>query len=318
MNTEVNELTVAASLAEHYGIEGVLRRLPGENLNYLVETGTGQRYVVKIVDDDMPPEVVEMEFKAIEHAESVGFPLQLPRILKNRHGNIETGIKLPLNSLKRLRLLSFINGTLLADISDISDELLKNVGISLARYNLAMQGFEHPAAQRNHRWNLARAGQHRDKISLLEDAVKQELLTWAFKRWTETESILPSLPQQFIHGDANPENILVTGGQVSGLVDFGDSCINPTVCDLAICLCYVMMERENPREIAEMMIGSYHGERGLSSLERSVIYPLIYGRLATSLVISNSRRAIDPHNPNWFDGEASAWNLLLTLKDLDL
>jgi Ser/Thr protein kinase RdoA (MazF antagonist) len=185
MNTEVNELTVAASLAEHYGIEGVLRRLPGENLNYLVETGTGQRYVAKIVDDDMPPEVVEMEFKAIEHAESVGFPLQLPRILKNRQGNIETGIKLPLSSLKRLRLLSFINGTLLADISDISDELLKNVGISLARYNLAMQGFEHPAAQRNHRWNLARAGQHRDKISLLEDAVKQELLTWAFKRWTE-------------------------------------------------------------------------------------------------------------------------------------
>ena len=318
MTTEANEIIVLNSLAEHYGIEGTLQRLPGENLNYLVETGKGQRYVAKIVDDDMPPAVVEMEFRAIEHAGSAGFPLELPRILKNKHGNIETGIKIPLNDSNRLRILSFINGTPLDNITDISDELLKNIGISLAKFNLAMHSFEHPAAHRNHRWNLARAGQHRDKISLLENAEKRELLTWAFDYWMGTENILPSLPQQFIHGDANPENILVTDGHVSGLVDFGDSCINPTVCDLAICLCYLMMKRDNPQEIADMVIDSYHQERNLSSLERSVIYPLIYGRLASSIVISNSRRAIDPQNPNWFEGEDSAWNLLLTLKDLGL
>ena len=63
-------------------------------------------------------------------------------------------------------------------MSDISDIMLENVGFSMARYNLAMQGFDHPAARRNHRWNQVEAGQHRDKISLDEDAEKQALRPW--------------------------------------------------------------------------------------------------------------------------------------------
>ena len=74
--------------------------------------------------------------------------------------------------------MSYIDDNQLEEISDISDVLFKNVGISLAQYNLAMLGFDHPAARRNHRWNLAEAGQHRDKISLLEDPEKQALLAW--------------------------------------------------------------------------------------------------------------------------------------------
>jgi len=100
--------------------------------------------------------------------------MELPRILKSKYRNIKTGIKLLLNSSNRLRLLSFINGTVLDNNSDISDELLKNVRFSLAKFDLAMQSFEHPAAHRNHRWNLARAGQHRHKISLLENTEQQE------------------------------------------------------------------------------------------------------------------------------------------------
>ena len=106
------------------------------------------------------------------------------------------------------------------------------MGISLAQYNLAMQGFDHPAAHRNHRWNLAEAGQHRDKICLVEDPEKRALLAWGFDAWEQVKSDLKSLPWQFIHGDMNRENILVRGDRVTGLVDFGDSCFNPAVCDL--------------------------------------------------------------------------------------
>jgi len=148
------------------------------------------RYVVKIVDDEIPPEVVEMEFEALEYAISAGFPLQLPRIIHNKYKKHETGIKIHINSSNMLLLMSFVDGDQLELMSDISDILLINVGISLAQYNLAMQGFDHPAAHRNHRWNLVEAGQHRDKISL------------------------------------------VRGDRVTGLVDFGDSCFNPVVCDL--------------------------------------------------------------------------------------
>ena len=96
--------------------------------------------------------------------------------------------------------MSFIDGDQLENISDISDILLINVGISLAQYNLAMQGFDHPAAHRNHRWNLAEAGQHRDIISLVEDPEKQALLAWGFGAWEQVKNDLKSLQWQFIHG----------------------------------------------------------------------------------------------------------------------
>jgi len=140
-----------------------------------------------------------------------------------------------------------------------------------------MQGFDHPAAHRNHRWNLAEAGQHRDKISLVEDPEKQALLAWGFDAWERVKNDLKSLQWQFIHGDMNRENILVRGDRVTGLVDFG---IRP-----------------------------------LTEAELSVLLPLVCGRLATSIAVSISRRRIDPDNPNWFGSEESAWDLLVTLRD---
>lgn len=162
------ENSVLECLAGSYGISGSPERLSGENLNYLLRTGEGERYVVKIVDDEIPPDVVEMEFEAQKYANLSGFPLQLPRIIQNIHENIETGIKIHINSLNRLLLMTFIDGSQLEMISDISVKLLKNVGISLAQYNLTMRAFDHPASHRNHRWILAEAGQHRDKIGLVD------------------------------------------------------------------------------------------------------------------------------------------------------
>jgi Ser/Thr protein kinase RdoA (MazF antagonist) len=309
------ENSVLECLAGSYGISGSLERLSGENLNYLLSTEEGQRYVVKIVDAEIPPEVVEMEFEAQRYASSAGFSLQLPKIIQNNQRNLEVGIKIHTNSLNRLLLMTYIDGNQLELMSDISDVLLKNIGNSLARYNLAMQGFDHPAAHRNHRWNLAEAGQHRDKIGLVEEPEKQALLAWGFAAWEQVESDLKSLPWQFIHGDMNRENILVSGDRVTGLVDFGDSCFNPAVCDLAICLAYIMMDRDDPLETAAIVTSAYHEMRPLTEAELSVLLPLVCGRLAVSIAISTLRRTIDLDHPNWFGGEESAWDLLVVLRD---
>jgi len=112
----------------------------------------------------------------------------------------------------------------------------------------------------------------------------------------------------------NRENILVRGDQVTGLVDFGDSCSNPTICDLAICLAYIMMDREDPLETAAIVTRAYHETRPLTEAEFSVLLPLVCGRLATSIAISASRRTIDPDNPNWFGSEESSRDLLQKLR----
>ena len=242
------EKIVLQCLAENYGLDGTLTRLSGENLNYLLTRINGDRLVVKIVDDDMPAEVVEMEAEALKYAVLSGFRLKLPEIMENLDKKIETGIKIRINILERLRILQFINGIEIENIADISDEMLENVGKTIAGFDRAMRGFTHPAAYRSHRWNLAEAGQHMDKLKLVGDPEERMLLQWGFDQWLRVEKMLQGLPWQFIHGDLNRENILVENGRVNGVVDFGDACMNPTVCDLAIALAYFMMDQENPLE----------------------------------------------------------------------
>jgi len=305
---------VLRCLAENYGLQGSLERLAGENLNYLLRMENGMRYVVKIVNDDMPVEVVEMEFAAIEHAISAGFAVHLPKIIENRNRKIETGISIHTNEPHRLRIISYINGTALEKLIDISDNLLKNVGNTLAQYHLTMQSFDHPSAHRSHRWNLVEAGQHRDKARLLRDAEKVDLLNWGFDAWEQVRDSLDLMPWQFIHGDMNPENLLVEEDRVTGLVDFGDACFNPVICDVAICLAYMMMERQDPFEAMNVFLRGYVETLPLSPEERVALLPLVCGRLVTSLAVSTERRGIDPDNPNWFGGEDSAWALLGTLR----
>jgi Ser/Thr protein kinase RdoA (MazF antagonist) len=309
------EAAVRECLATHYGLRGLLERLPGENLNFLVTDNGNRKHVFKIVDQDMPPEVVAMEFAAIEHALRGGFGPRLPRIIENISGNVETRIKLPVNGLHRARVIEFIEGIDLSSISDISDRMLENVGKTVAAFNQVMRDFHHPAAQRNHRWNLAEAGQHADKIERVEEGEKRELLAWAFAAWRGARERLGSLPWQFIHGDAHDENILVRDEQVTGLIDFGDCCHNPTVCDLATCITYMMM-RGDPLHIAHVICEGYEEVRLLSAAERGALYPLVCGRLAASLCILNERKTIDPHNPNWFGGERRTWELLYRMRKL--
>ncbi len=310
-NSDRYEQEILQCLHDHYRLEGQISRLMGENLNYLVSSGEEERFIFKIVDDDMPPEIVVMENEAIEHAVSVGFHVKLPRILKNRHGDIETGINLRTNIEYRTRLLEYLYGTHLESMSDISKDLMQNLGRTLAEFNFLMKDFDHPAAHRNHRWNLAEAGQHRAKRALIEDSGQRELLTWAFDLWANrAQPVLSALPHQFIHGDAHGENILVSGDQVTGLVDFGDCCINPVICELGICLPYMMMGRDDPLRIASGIVAAYHAVRPLSAEELGVLAPLICGRLAVTVSVAAERLKIDPQRPGWFEDNAEAWALL--------
>ncbi len=141
------------------------------------------------------------------------------------------------------------------------------------------------------------------------------MLAWAFRIWfSGAKPKLSALPQQFIHGDAHDDNILVNAGRVTGLLDFGDSGFNPTVCELATCLPYLMMGRDNPLETAASVVAGYHTTRPLSDAEFSVLMPLVCGRLAVSVSIAAERRLIDPSHPAWFISEPGGWDLLALLR----
>ena len=318
MDKAAVESAIGEWLFRHYGLEGRLERLAGENLNYLLATPGGEKFVFKAVDELSTEESAGMEFALLEHARNAGFPLELPLIMKTYNRNIEAGIKLPLNGSYKARIISFVSGDVLENYSDISKNLLKDTGKTLALFDKAVADFDHPAADRRHDWELARAHQHRDKLTLIEDTELRRRVAWAFSLWEEVQGVLPHLPHQVIHGDANKENILVKGDRVTGLVDFGDACYNPRICELAICLAYLMMDRDEPMAAAASVIAGYAEEIELHEAELAVLFPLVCGRLAVSVCMATSQLKVDPDNPNLFVSLAPAGALLARLEAVGL
>jgi ethanolamine-phosphate phospho-lyase len=96
-------------------------------------------------------------------------------------------------------------------------------------------------------------------------------------------------------------------------IDFGDSCDNPTICDLAVCVTYLMMDRDDPLESAAVVIASYNQIRRLCAAELASIFSLVCGRLAVSICIATARQSIDAENMNWFVSLKPAWRLLRQL-----
>lgn len=318
MDLEKTEQAIAEHLFRYYGLEGELKRLAGENLNYLVTETSGERFVFKVVGDDEPLSVSEMERALLEHARNAGFSAGLPRIIKTYNKKYNTGINIPLNGVYYSRLMSFLEGDVLEYISNISTELLKNTGKTLASFDRAVEGFDHPGAHLGGAWELPRAGQHRDKLELIEEPELRERVAWAFDLWQDVQDELKGLPHQVIHGDANKENILVKGNRVSGLVDFADACYSPRICELAICLAYLMMDRDDPMQVAASVIAGYMEELELLEEELAVLFPLVCGRLAVTICMATSRLAEEPENPNLFVSLEPAKALLEKLEEIGL
>ncbi len=309
------EQAVLENLARHYGLAGRLERLAGENLNFLLTTKDEQKFVCKIVEENSQETAAEVEHALLNAARSGGFKADLPYIRKTNTGKFETGIKIPVNGTWSMRLMSFVRGTILEKLPDISIKLLKNAGRTLALFDRALEGFDHPALHRTHHWDLSEAGRHRDRLGLIAEPEQRDLAAWGFERWEEARAVLADLPQQVIHGDANTENLLAEGGAITGLVDLGDCLYTARACEPAIAIAYLAMGRDDPLAAARAVVEGYTEVIDLEPAEREVLLPLACGRLSMSVCMAAYRQGVDPDNDNWFVSLAPALRLLGQLRD---
>jgi 4-aminobutyrate aminotransferase-like enzyme/Ser/Thr protein kinase RdoA (MazF antagonist) len=320
---------ITALIKTEYGISGTLTRLAGENENYLIQTETGKRFVLKLADSDTTSGMIEIEYLAVERLIEAGLgagfdqerdanlTLGLPRVIPTRTGKIEALFLTDKGQPLRGRLLEFVRGQAWCDRLPAAAHRFEALGQTIARINLAMEAIIHPDARRTHHWDLARAQQHRASISLVKNPRHRRILEQVFHSYTAIAmDRFPDLPRSLIHGDINDDNILVDNDRIQGILDFGDCLENPTICDLAIALAYVTLDEPDPLEAASIMVGAYHQIRALSMKELEVLFPLMCTRLAVSVIISAKRRQIDPDRESWFVSEERAWKKLAFFADI--
>lgn len=297
-------------LAEHWGLRGTLRPLPGEReRNFHVYTEDGREFVLKIASPMEGAATIELQAAALDflagHLASAPVPRLVPATNGSRIVPHDVG-----GEGHTARLVTWLPGRPLAEVSPHTRGLLEGIGESLGAVARALASFEHPAARRALKWDLAAAAWITDYTDRVRDGAQRarvERIIDAFVR--DVRPALDTTRRGVVHNDANDYNILVdwagqreTHGAAAGtlapagLIDFGDLLYSHPVCDLAIALAYVMLGKPDPVTAACHVTAGYHRSYPLTDTEIGLLYPLALTRLAVSLVNSALQAESLPDN----------------------
>ena len=300
----------ALALAKRdFGIEGAVSALPSErDQNFLIAGSGGKKFVLKIANTHDTPELLDFQNRAMRHVAESTTGCRVQRVVSSlRGGDVVSARQSGTGRDHCVRLLTWIDGEVLAKSALRGAPLFESVGAGLGRIDAALCSFTHPAMHRVLQWDLRRAGMAREHARLLPQG-KRTHVERIFSQWEEID--WTALRQSVIHGDANDYNVIVGAGSMVGLLDFGDMVYSATVCELAVALAYIMLGEDEPLDVAAQVTRAYERHYPLNKSERAALYPLVLSRLAMSVCYSAHNRARNPTDPYQVVSEAAAWNLL--------
>jgi 4-aminobutyrate aminotransferase-like enzyme/Ser/Thr protein kinase RdoA (MazF antagonist) len=294
-----SEVDAARLAAKLYGMRGEISALPSErDQNFRIGAG----YVLKIANAGESREFLELQHAALARLRQAAGDLEWPDVLPAPPaGEIaEAGGHL-------VRMLTWVHGACYAEARPHSPELLASLGRALARMDLALAGFDSPAAHRRFHWDLREAADARQYLPLLP-AKRREMVAPIFAAWERVD--WGQLPHSVIHNDANDYNVLVRDGRVVSVLDFGDMVWSATVCNLAVALAYAMLGQQDPVAAAAAVTAAYRELRPLTEPELDALYPLAAARLAMSVCYCAWQSAEAPQNEYLNISNRPAWALL--------
>ena len=306
-STRTIEDLAKALLTTHWGLEGMLERLPGENANYRVTTKDGHACVIKLSVDESV--LVDLEEAAIKCLRGAGHPVPETIFTNTDQSVVRTTIG---DEPSSARLQSFLSGSRWRDERS-TPKLLFNIGVMIARVHESFQTFEHPDTHRTHQWDLATAHQHRSSIELFEDLSHRHAIELCFHLYAAYTQSLNDCPRGVLHGDPNDENILVANDAIIGLLDLGDCVAGALIQDIAVALSYAVQHDNITLNDASALVAGYDSIRPLQPSEEEVLFPLILARLATSACIAAKRRCDDPNHATWYSHVDSTLDAIHTL-----
>ena len=293
-----------------YGLEMEADALPSErDQNFRLQGRGGAQYVLKIANSREALEVLDLQNRALEHLALHETGLTWPRVVPTRSGNAIVPVPSAENAAFFVRLFSWVDGVCLAEVRPHRPELLRSLGHGLARMDLALAAFDHYAAHRRHYWDLHQAPMASAHLKLLDEH-QRGIVAPFFEAWKRID--WNALPATVIHGDANDYNVLAdeTGARVTSVLDFGDMVHTATVCDLAIALAYVVLDKQDPIAAAAEVVSAYQEIRPLANAELEALYPLTAARLAMSVCYAAHQSASAPANEYLKISNRPAWALL--------
>jgi homoserine kinase type II len=278
----------AGSLTSAKGIaEGV------ENSNYLVDTTTG-RFILTLYEKRVDSADLPFFMALLDHLAGKGLPV--PRAIRDR-----TRRQIQQVAGRPACLIEFLPGV---SVSHPTPAQTRATGAMLGRMHAALADFtgERPNTLGLAGWRAlaARCGPDLDRIAPGLGLRVAEELTWLDQAWPTT------LAHSVVHADLFPDNVLMRGAAVSGVIDFYFACSDVRAWDVAVTHASWCFENDGTgfhADRAAALIAGYDETFGLSAEERDAFRALARGACLRFLLT----RAWD-----WLNTPADA---LVTRKD---
>jgi 4-aminobutyrate aminotransferase-like enzyme/Ser/Thr protein kinase RdoA (MazF antagonist) len=305
-----------AAFAKAWGIKADLTRLDGEyDLNFLAKDADGAGYILKAMRPGCEAWLVDMQIAALDHIRANAPDVPVPAVIRTASGDAVQAIADENGDERLVWVLEQLPGRCYARAHPKTPDLIHQIGVVLGSSARALQEFTHDGLARDFKWDLMRAGWIGNHFDVISDPSRRVILEEIFGDFAKLEPILGTLPQQAIHNDANDYNILVAGElteprAVSGLIDLGDMCRAPRICDLAIAAAYIVLDHEAPETALAALVAGYHQANPLTTVEIDLIWPLLRARLAVSVVNSTLMAVDNPDDPYVTISQAPAWRFL--------
>lgn len=311
-------------LKTSYGIEGVATPLPAElDQNFKVDAGETGLFVVKIANRERTEETLDFQNRAMDLAARTWKTGTGPEVVKSQSGDSICTAKDDHGTSFQLRVLTYMQGTPLAEAQPLSAVHLEQIGNSLGELNVCLKPLAHPAMKREMRWDLRQTEWLAAETLHIADHNRRRLVQRMLVQTRGRMLLLgDSLPMSVIHNDAHDENILLNISddgalRISGLLDWGDIVWTHTVNELAAACPYAVFGHADPLESMTRMVSGYHLARALSFKELQALFPLICRRLCLSVTASAIAMKEDPDNAHRQASDRPAWKLLEKLELID-
>lgn len=312
-------LDEASSIAlNHFGCKVKASVLMSErDQNFYLQNISGAEYVLKISNPAEDCGVLVMQNKALKYIQGKDPELKVPLVLKSRKGeeiiSVEKG-----DVTYNIRLVKYLNGQFLKDTRQ-SESMLLELGAFLGRLDNAFSGFDNPAAHRDFPWDaryLEFIKSHKQHLATVDAALVGHFLEQYEAQGLPIDS---KLRKAVIHNDGHDHNVLVNeNGQPTGIIDFGDLVYSYIVCEPAVCMAYVALEKDDPFPAVAGVLKGFHKTFPLLKEElRAAVY-LACIRSCITLTMAAYRKKLFPDNVYILITEKGAKAFLKKMKNENL
>ena len=237
-----------------------------ENSNYFVET-TKSRFILTLYESRVDPADLPFFYALLKHLHVAG--CKVPRFIPDRNGEWLQNL-----AGRPACLIEFLQGV---SVTQPTPAQAKATGVALGQMHSALADFDQkrPNSLGLLSWRpLAEQCTARGLEDINEGLAKRVEAECDFleKRWPK------NLPQRAIHADLFPDNVLMLGDQVTGLIDFYFACTDALGYDLAVthsAWCFTNDGTRFQSDLSANLLRGYDSVHGFDAPTRDAL-PLFF------------------------------------------